>query len=292
MNIDTPHEALVENPRDARVDAHHHVWRLDRGDYGWLTPDLPICRDYGLDDLRPLLGDVTATVLVQAAPTEAETAYLLTVAHNSGGLVRGVVGWTDLAAPDAPARVAALSADPLLRGLRPMLQDIAATDWILQPDVARGLAAMAAAGLRLDLLIQPRHLPLLPALASLHPNLPMVIDHGAKPAIRDGAWQPWADEIAHAARETPCLCKISGLVTEAAPTWHTDDLRRTVDHLLTCFGPDRLMWGSDWPVVDLAGGLPRWRDVARALLPVATQPAVLGATAARFYRLDLCCSAR
>ena len=98
-----------------RVDAHHHVWRVDRGDYGWLTPDLPICRDYGLDDLRPLMGDVTATVLVQAAPTEAETVFLLDVARQSDVLVRGVVGWTDLAAPDGPVRIATLAADPLLR---------------------------------------------------------------------------------------------------------------------------------------------------------------------------------
>lgn len=107
-----------------RVDAHHHVWRVDRGDYGWLTPDLPIHRDYGLDDLRPLLGDITATVLVQAAPTDAETQYLLEVARASGGLVRGVVGWTDLSAAEAPLQVARLARDPLLKGLRPMLQDI------------------------------------------------------------------------------------------------------------------------------------------------------------------------
>lgn len=268
-----------------RIDAHHHIWRVARGDYGWLTPDLPIHRDYGLDDLRPLLGDIGATVLVQAAPTEAETQFMLDAASASGGLVRAVVGWTDFAAPDAPARIASLAADPVLRGLRPMLQDIADTSWILRPEVARGLDAMTAAGLRLDLLIQPRHLPLLPALAARHPDLPMVIDHAAKPALRDGAWQPWADDIARAAQMTGCFCKLSGLVTEAASGWRADDLRPAVDHLLDCFGPDRLLWGSDWPVVELGGGWQAWRSASLELLPEAAQAAVLGGTAAAFYGL-------
>lgn len=272
-----------------RVDAHHHVWRIGRGDYGWLTPDLPIHRDYRLADLRPLLGDITATVLVQAAPTEAETAYLLNVARNAGGLVRGVVGWENLAARGAPDRIAALAADPLLSGLRPMLQDVTDTAWILRPEVQPALAAMVQTGLRFDALVQPRHLPVLPALAARHPDLPMVIDHGAKPAIASGAFQPWADDLALVARDTPFFCKLSGLVTEASPDWQPDDLRRYADHLLTCFGPQRLMWGSDWPVVNLAGGYARWREAALALinhLSEAEQNAVLGGTAAAFYGLD------
>ena len=268
-----------------RIDAHHHVWRVDRGDYGWLTPDLPICRDYGLADLRPLLGEITATVLVQAAPTETETAFLLDTARGSGGLVRGVVGWTDLAAPDAPGRIAAMAADPLLLGLRPMLQDIAETGWILRAEVQPALQAMAAAGLRFDALVQPRHLPLLPDVCARHPALRVVIDHGAKPAIAAGRFQPWADAIARVDRETAAACKLSGLVTEAAPGWKAADLRPYVDHLLACFGPDRLMWGSDWPVVNLAGGYTRWRDAALELLGATDRNPVLGGTAAAFYGL-------
>jgi L-fuconolactonase len=271
-----------------KVDAHHHVWRVARGDYAWLTPDLPIHRDYTLDDLRPLLGDITATVLVQAAPTEAETAFLLDVARNSSGLVRGVVGWVDLAHSDAPARIAALRNEPLLRGLRPMLQDIADTDWILCDSVQPALRAMVRADLRVDALIQPRHLPALRALCGQHPNLRVVIDHGAKPAIAAHGWQPWADDIQEVARETPALCKFSGLVTEAARDWRLDDIRRYTDHLLGCFGADRLMWGSDWPVVNLAGGYARWRDVSEQLfvtLSAAERGAILGGTAAAFYNL-------
>ncbi len=265
------------------VDAHHHVWRIARGDYDWLRPGSPIHRDYSLDDLRPLLGDVTATILVQAAATEAETAFMLEIAAGSSGLVRGVVGWTDLGAANAADRVRAMAANRPLVGLRPMLQDTADTDWVLRPDVRPALKAMADAGLRLDLLIQPRHLPHIPELAPRHPDLPMVIDHGAKPAIAAGAILPWAEHMRRVAADTGVFCKLSGLVTEAGPDWKSDDLRPYVDHLLRCFGPDRLMWGSDWPVVDLAGGLTRWRETALALVPSDMHGLVFGGAAASFY---------
>jgi L-fuconolactonase len=271
-----------------RVDAHHHVWQIARGDYGWLTPDLPIHRDYMLDDLRLLLGDVTATVLVQAAPTEAETAFMQEVARNSDGLVRGVVGWTDFAALEAPASMAAMARDPLLKGLRPMLQDIAETDWILRPECRPAIDALIAAGLRLDALIQPRHLPVLLRLCARHPSLRVVIDHGAKPAIARGAWQPWAEDLARVARETQAFCKLSGLVTEASFEWRLDDLQRYVDHIIVCFGANRVMWGSDWPVVELAGGYARWREATLRLLVQLSAPerdAILGGTAQQFYDL-------
>jgi L-fuconolactonase len=271
-----------------RVDAHHHVWRIARGDYGWLTSDLPIHRDYTLDDLRPLLGDVTATVLVQAAATEAETAFMLDVAQNSAGLVRGVVGWTDFADREAPARIAVLAREPLLKGLRPMLQDIADTDWILHAEYQPAIVTLTEAGLCFDALIQPRHLPVLLQLCARHPSLRLVIDHCAKPAIAFGGSRPWADDIARVARETQAFCKLSGLVTEAARDWLVDDLRRYADHIIDCFGPDRLMWGSDWPVVNLAGGYARWREAADTLLASLStheRDAILGGTALNYYDL-------
>jgi L-fucono-1,5-lactonase len=271
-----------------RVDAHHHVWCLERGDYHWLTPDLPIHRDYGLPDLRPLLGDIAATVLVQAAPTEAETHFLLRVACESGGLVRGVVGWADLAATDAPARIASLAGDALLKGLRPMLHDIPDKEWILRPEVQPALAEIAARDLVFDALIRLPHLPGVLELARRHPTLRIVIDHGAKPDVAAGGWQPWATDIARIARETQAVCKLSGLATEAAPDWRVADLQPYVEHMLQVFGPQRLMWGSDWPVVDLAGGYLRWRDATLQLLrhlPDAARDAVLGGTATTVYRL-------
>jgi L-fuconolactonase len=268
-----------------RVDAHHHVWTIARGDYRWMSPDLAIARDYGLDDLRPLLGDITATVLVQAADSEAETQFMLEVARGSTGLVQGVVGWTNLAAPNAPDRIAAFAREPLLKGLRPMLQDIEDTGWILLPAVQPALAAMARHGLRFDALLKPRHLSIIGELAQRHPELSVVIDHAAKPDIANEKFQPWAGHMARLARDTPWCCKVSGLVTEARADWQMDDLRRYVDYLLATFGPDRLMWGSDWPVVTLASNYRRWHDTAAALLPADTHEAVFGGTAVQFYGL-------
>jgi L-fuconolactonase len=272
------------------VDAHHHIWRLSRGDYGWLTPDLPIHRDYMLDDLRPLLGDIEATVLVQAAPTVAETTFMLDVARSSAGLVRAVVGWVDFMRPDAPACIERMSRDPLLKGLRPMLQDIEDTDWILRNQAQPAMAALITAGLRFDALVQPRHLPVLLTLCQRYPELRLVIDHGAKPAIASQQWQPWANDIARIARETQSRCKLSGLVTEARADWRMDELRRYVDHIVACFGANRVMWGSDWPVVNLAGGYTRWHHASIGLLaqlPPDEAAMIMGGTAADFYGITM-----
>lgn len=266
------------------IDAHVHLWRVDRADYSWMTPDLPIYRDYGLDDLQPLL-DGARAVLVQAAATEAETWFLLELMRRSAGMVAGVVGWADLAAPNAVDRVAALAVAPGLVGLRPMLQDIADTDWILRADVARGLGAMAQAGLRLDVLARVRHLKLLPELAQRHPDLAMVVDHAAKPDIAAGDLAQWRQDIAKVARQTSAFCKLSGLATEAAPGWDVESLRPVVEHLLAEFGPDRLIWGSDWPVLTLNGLYGEWRAATLALVAEAALPAVMGGNARRFYGL-------
>ena len=267
------------------IDAHVHLWQIGRGDYGWLTPDLAIYRDFSVQDLRHAAPEVTGVVLVQAAPTPAETDFLLGLAQMSGGLVRGVVGWVDLAAPDAASQVMVRAATPLLCALRPMLQDIADTDWLLRPAVQPGLAAMAAHGLVFDALVTPRHLDMLPSLAARHPDLRVVIDHGAKPDIATGAFQPWADRMTRLAQETPWPCKLSGLVTEAGPDWTVATLRPYVDHLLASFGPARLIGGSDWPVVTLAASHARWLAAARALVPPAAHTAVFATNAAAFYGL-------
>ena len=277
-----------------RVDAHHHVWRLERGDYGWLTPTpalAPIYRDFDLDDLRPLLAaaGVEATVLVQAAPSVAETQFLLDVAHRSNGLVRGVVGWVDLGAEDAVETLAALAADPLLKSIRPMLQDLTDPEWIARGEVQPALAALPQLGLRFDALVKPRELkPLLRALER-HPDLAVVIDHCAKPAIAGNGWQPWADDIAAIARHTQAHCKLSGLVTEAGAAWTVERLRRYTDHVLQCFGPGRLLWGSDWPVVALAASYEAWAAASDSLLAgvsPADRERIYGANARRFYGLE------
>jgi L-fuconolactonase len=276
-----------------RVDAHHHVWRLDRGDYAWLTPTpalRPIYRDFGLDELRPLLrvAAVETTVLVQAAPTLAETQFLLGVARESSGLVRGVVGWADLAAPDAVAVLTGLAANPLLKSVRPMLQDLPDPSWIARPDVQPALAQLPQLGLRLDALVTPRELKPLLAVIERHPDLAVVIDHCAKPDIAHGGWQPWADDLAALARHTAACCKLSGLVTEAGAGWSVDGLRRYVAHVLDGFGSERVIWGSDWPVLTLAASYADWIAASDALLAGATQAereAIFGGNARRFYGL-------
>jgi L-fuconolactonase len=267
------------------VDAHQHFWWIGRHDYPWLDPALAIHRDYELDDLRRVQDDIRATVLVQASPTTAETQTLVGIAQASDGLVRGVVGWVDLAAREASTVIAELAARDVVKGVRPMLGFIEDTDWILRADVQAALETLARHSLSLDVAARARHLPLLPELAQRHPSLAMVIDHGAKPTIARGEFQPWARDIARVARETPMFCKLSGLATEAGANWSDDDLRPYVDHLIECFGADRLMWGSDWPVVDLAGGMQRWREASRRLIPAEMQQAIMRETAVSFYKL-------
>lgn len=273
------------------VDAHHHVWSLARGDYGWLTPALaPIYRDYTLADMSPLAAaaGIGTVVLVQAAPTIAETRFLLDVAGESGGFVAGVVGWVDLAAPDAADALRDLATNPLLKSVRPMLQDIADPGWILRADVQPVLAALPSLGLRFDALVKPPQLPALLTMLDRHPDLAVVIDHGAKPEIAARRFDPWQALIRAAAAHSNVHCKLSGLATEAGPDWSVDDLRSYVDHLLECFGPGRLMWGSDWPVVERGGGYRCWRAATTELLaslPLRDRDAILGTTARRFYDL-------
>lgn len=274
-----------------RIDAHQHYWFIAHRDYGWLadTPALhPIYRDFGPEDLAPLLerAGLDGTVLVQAAPSEAETWRLLALAAQPASRVRAVVGWTDLAAPDAPARIRRLAQEPLLKGLRPMLQDIADPAWILEPGLQPAIEAMTEAGLCLDLLIKPHQLEAALAFARTHPSLRMVIDHAAKPHIAYRAFEPWATQMARFAAETQVCCKLSGLATEAGAGWDAARLRPYVDHLLQHFGPARLMWGSDWPVLNLAGDYLQWHAVSDELLGAlseAERAGIRGANAAAFY---------
>lgn len=273
------------------IDSHFHLWRPARGDYGWLTPALaPIYRDVEIGDWRAQAAPlgITGGVLVQAAPTEAETRFLLEIA-NSCPDVLGVVGWSDFLAADAPLRMAQLAREPKLKALRPMLQDIPDPDWILQPALAPALEAMAEHGLVFDALVRSMHLPRVRELAQHHPRLRIVIDHGAKPDIGAGEWEPWASEITALARETSMCCKLSGLLTEAGERARDPaSLAPWITHLLQSFGPDRLLWGSDWPVLELAGSYRGWWQQcqdATAHLTEAEHAAIFDGNARRVYRL-------
>ena len=236
----------------ARVDAHQHFWRRDRGDYTWLTPELaPIYRDYLPADLQPQLAaaGVTRTILVQAAATVAETRFMLELAREHD-FIAGIVGWVDFESADAPKIIAELSRDAALVGLRPMIQDIPDTEWMLREQLEPAFEAMIDHGLVFDALVKPPHIPALLELAGRYPELAMVLDHGAKPPIPAGDVSAWKRGVNQLARETHMVCKLSGLVTEACSS-DPVVLAECVNHLLESFGPARLMWGSDWPVCEL-----------------------------------------
>lgn len=274
-----------------RVDAHQHFWHVARQDYAWLTahayPEL--YRDFDPPDLAPLLArcGIDATVLVQGAETDSETEFLLGIAHATP-FVAGVVGWTDLTTRGAPVRIERLARRHKLVGLRPMLEIIEDDQWILDKRLEPAFTAMQRHGLKLDALVRPRHLPALRRFLDAHPDLDVVIDHAAKPAIATGELRDWSEQMQGIAASSEVFVKVSGLATEAGPNWSAQTLAPYVEVLLDCFGPDRLMWGSDWPVLNVAGSYQMWYEAAQRLmagLDDADRDRVFGGTATRFYGL-------
>ena len=271
-----------------RIDAHHHLWDLSRRDQPWMDGAWadPIRRSYALPDLAPHLAahGVEGTILVQSSASSEETAELLAVAAGEGP-VRGVVGWADLADPGLADVLAALPAG--LVGIRHQVQDEPDPDWLTRPDVLRGLGVLEGAGLVYDLLVTPRELPAAHAAVRALPGLSFVLDHAAKPAIARGQWQPWADAVAALGRLPNVSCKLSGLVTEAGRhDWRPERILPYARHVLDAFGPDRVLFGSDWPVCHLAAGYDEvvaLAESATGTLDAAERAAVFGGTAGRVY---------
>jgi L-fuconolactonase len=276
------------------IDAHQHFWDLARADYGWLTPDAGVLyRNYLPHDLAGTLRDngVSATVLVQAAATEAETHYLLQLAE-AHAFVAGVVGWVDFESPDAPRRIASLAvaAGTKLKGLRPMIQDMADCSWIKRATLDAAFEAMIAHDLVFDALVKPKHLSALRERLLRHPKLRAVLDHAGKPDIAHGDIDSWASDIQRLARDTSSSCKLSGLLTEAGGRNSADDLAPFVAHIFSSFGPQRVIWGSDWPVLNRVSGYAQWLELSRSLVErfAAGHAAdVLAHSARRLYRLEL-----
>ena len=272
------------------IDAHCHFWQIGRHDCTWPPPELGVIhRDFLPDDWQRQgrVAGVDAAIAVQSQPSGRDTDWLLQLATNDARIA-GVVGWADLAARNATDRIAELAAHPKLRGLRPMLQDLPEDDWLLRPGLQPAIKAMVAHDLCFDALVRPRHLPHLLRFAERHPGLRVVIDHAAKPDIAGGALEPWRTHIAALAGFPNVACKLSGLVTEAGEAWRSDDLRPYIEHLLETFGPCRLLWGSDWPVVNLAADYARWFAAADELAGVSDdeRTALFGRNAARVYGIE------
>lgn len=274
-----------------RIDSHQHFWRLSRGDYAWMSPELrPIHRDFLPDHLRLILAshNVEKTILVQAAATVEETEFMLSLADTTPWIA-GVVGWVDMESPSAIQTLGRLREHPKLKGIRPMIQDIADPDWMLKPELTRVFNWLEQHRLTFDALVKPAHLKNLGALLRRHEGLRTVIDHGGKPEILHDRFEGWAEDMEFLAANTGALCKLSGLLTEAPPGSGYEELSPYMNHLLRCFTPARLMWGSDWPVLNLASSYSGWVTIcqhALSKLSASDQQAVWRDNAAAFYLAD------
>ena len=275
----------------ARIDSHQHFWIYNADDYGWMTGDRsPLQIDYLPPDLQPLLSEsgIDGTVAVQARQTSRETEFLLELAVEYD-LIRGVVGWLDLRADDLEAQLERFAPHPRLAGLRHIVHDEADDRFMLGGNFLRGLAALKTYDLRYDLLLYPRHIPIAIDVVKRFPEQPFVLDHIAKPFIKDGLIGAWENDIRALARFDNVWCKVSGMVTEAAwSAWTQDDFKPYLDIVFDCFGVDRLMFGSDWPVCTLAGSYSEVAGIVEsyiAALSTDEQAAVMGGNATAFYGL-------
>ncbi len=274
------------------IDSHQHFWNPARGDYDWMPMDNPtLARSYAPSDLEPHLiaNGIDHTVLVQAAATVEETEYMLGIA-DATPRVAGVVGWIDFEDSADSHHLRRLAKHPKFLGVRPMIQDIPDDHWMLRDDVQWAYQMVIDCDLTFDALGFPRHLENFLTLLTRYPEMRVVIDHCMKPQIRahsDESFGHWADGMARLAEKTSTRCKLSGLATES-DGWSLEKMRPYVVHLLEVFGPERLMWGSDWPVCRLEASYDDWFACARALtahLPENAQAQIFGETARAFYRL-------
>lgn len=273
------------------VDAHHHFWQPARGDYGWMPEDDPVLsRPYGPADLAEALRStgVHKTILVQAAPTLEETEYLLGLADATPH-VAGVVGWIDFEDPAARRHLDRLSRHPKFKGVRPMIQDLPDDDWMLRDDIQWAFDALIDLDLTFDALGFPRHMANFVTICDRYPDLRVVLDHCLKPQLDQpdthDAWRAGITRLA----QTQAFLKLSGLVTESAHAPDAARLKPLTDHAISAFGPDRTMWGSDWPVLRLRAEYAAWHEMAHGLtdhLDASAKAAIFGATATTFYRLD------
>ncbi len=275
------------------VDAHHHLWCIERTDYGWLTPQLgDLYRTFSVADYEHTIAQtpIGASVLIQAAPTVAETVYLLSLAEHAAP-IQGVVGWVDFDDPKTAVQdITRLAKNPLFKGVRPMLQDITDTDYILNPKFAPVFEALLDHNLRFEALILPQGITAIGKIFEKYTDLACMVDHCAKPAIRNGiqSLAAWAECLRPLADMPHVYIKISGLLTEAQAGANTEVIKPYTDMILHMFGHNRIVWGSDWPVLNLASDYTTWVQMTTALLADLCQhdqQAITADNARHFYAL-------
>ncbi|MGZ9585579.1 amidohydrolase family protein [Paenibacillus marinisediminis] len=277
-----------------RLDAHQHYWKLERGDYGWLTPDIKgLYRDYEPKDLLPSLKQqsIDKTIVVQAAATLEETEYMLSLADQNE-TIAGVVGWVDLSDTNWRQHLEQFRKHSKFVGFRIMIQDMPDASVVLEPAYIKALQEIEADDLPVDLLLKSDQLHVLTELMKHVPHLRGVIDHIAKPRIAEGIIEPWASQMKELAQYPNLFCKLSGMVTEADHThWKQADFDEYIELCVTYFGVERIMFGSDWPVCLLAAGYEDVVNVLTRALPAEftreDEDKLFGANALRFYKLDL-----
>jgi L-fuconolactonase len=273
------------------IDAHHHFWRYDPGEYGWISESMGVLRrDFLPQHLAEEIkaAHVDGVVSVQARQTVEETRWLLDFAARHD-FIRGVVGWLPLQSPEFARYLEKFAPDPKLKAVRHVVQDEPDDNFILRDDFNRGVAELRRFDLRYDILIFERHLPQAIKFVDRHPGQVFVLDHVAKPRIKRDEMSPWRENLKELARRKNVYCKLSGVVTEADwRGWTRGQVRPFMNAALEAFGPRRLMFGTDWPVILLASGYGRWtqcvRDFASTLSP-AEQDRLFGGTAVEAYNL-------
>ena len=276
-----------------RVDAHQHFWRFNSDEYDWIDDSMSVLRrDFLPADLQAELqrSGLDGAVAVQARQTLEETKWLLQLAASSP-FVLGVVGWVDLQSPYVRTQLEQLAANPKLVGIRHVVQSEPDDRFLVQPAFLRGIAALEEFGLAYDILIYPRHLPVASEFVQRFPRQRFVLDHLAKPLIKSGSLQPWSSDLRNLARFPNVYCKLSGMVTEADwRNWKPQDIKPYLDVAMECFGPERLMIGSDWPVCTVAASYTEVMNVVSDYLsgyPQAVRNAVLGGNAVKFWNLAI-----
>jgi L-fuconolactonase len=276
---------------DECIDAHHHLWRYAQEEYPSMSASMEVLRrDYLLPELEAVTraGGVTGTVVVQARQTLQETEWLAGLASETD-LIRGVVGWAPLVNADVAAHLERFASLPKVKGMRHVLHDEADDFYMLRKDFQRGVALLKQFGLRYDLLVFEKHLPQAIEFVDRNPEQVFVLDHIAKPRIRERVISPWREQLKELARRENVYCKVSGLVTEAAwESWTENDLRVYFDVVFEAFGAQRTMFGSDWPVQALASEYGRWLEIVKRAMgrfSAEEQQRVLAGTAIEAYEL-------
>ena len=271
-----------------KIDAHQHFWNYSEKEYGWIPKNTPLERTWLPTDLAPLLqaAGLDGCIAVQARELVEESRWLLDLS-NHNPIIRGVVGWVDLQSDKVEETLGELSVHPRFVGVRHVVQGEPDDRFMLRPAFLRGLGKLKQFKLKYDLLIVPKQLPAAIAVVQKLPDQPFVLDHIAKPFIKDGKISPWKEQILELSKSENVLCKVSGMVTEAKRgAWQKADFRPYLDIVFEAFGEDRLMFGSDWPVCLLSGTYPQVRELVDDYLeklPAGTHAKVFGENCAKFY---------